>query len=163
MFDDVGGKTGDQKFARVAGDAGGADADLRRIADLVDLDHEIDVVLGDAGRSIGEGHQFFGQQDDLAGSRRIDLGIAQRAAARPSRDAVGIAEFIGGRDAEEGDIEGQLAAVDQFDPSAMGMDVDRLVHQAVRDGFGQLAAHAGSVDAPDHAAFDVGDQRRIAG
>ena len=45
----------------------------------------------------------------------------------------------------------------------MRVDLNRLVHQAMRDGIRQFAAHSGGVNTGNDAAFDVLNQRIVAG
>lgn len=156
-------KAGDQEFARVRRGARRADGNLRGISHLIDLDDPVDLILTDRRRRIREGNDLLGQHHDIARVMRVDHGVAERTATRAPRHAIGVAEWIAGGHAQEGDVDGDLAAFDQRDTTAVGVDVDRLVHQAVGNRLGELAAHSRGIDASDEAGFDVLDQHGVGG
>ena len=163
MLDHVRRIAGNHQLARVAGDARCADADFRRVAYALHLHDVVHLVLHQAGGHIGERHQLFGQQHYLAGKVRIHHGVAQRAAARFSVRAVGVAKLIAARHAEKRHVDIQLAVLEQLHAPAVGVNLHRLVHQPVGDGIRQPAAHAGGVNPGDDATLDMFDQRVIAG
>ena len=103
----------------------------------------------------------LGQQHDFVGVLRVGHGVAERAADALSVLAVGVAEGVADRHAEEGDVNFQLAAFHEVDAAAVRVDLYRLFENAGGDGVGQFAAQAGGVEFADHAVFDVLNQRRV--
>ena len=108
-----------------------------------------------------EGFNRFGEQHDFVGVLRVGHGVAERAADALSVLAVGVAEGVADRHAEEGDVNFQLAGFDEVDAAAVRVDLYRLFENAGGDGVGQFAAQAGGVEFADHAVFDVLDQGRV--
>ena len=76
---------------------------------------------------------------------------------------VGVAKLIAARHAEKRHVDIQLAVLKQLHAPAMGVNLHRLVHQPVGDGIRQPAAHARGVNPGDNAAFNMLDQRVVAG
>ena len=140
-----------------------SDRNLGRITNFIHLHDPVDLILTDAGRCIRVGDNFLRQHDDILGEMGIHHGIAQRTAARATGKAVGVAIGIASRDADEGDVDGDFSRLNEGTATTMGMHGNRLLHQTMRNGIGQLAAHAGSVDLPDHAILDMINERRIGG
>ena len=159
--DDFGAAAGDEQLARVGGHAGGICTNFRRIANGIHLHDVIDFVLGDAVRRGREGFNRFGEQHDFVGVLRVGHGVAERAADALSVLAVGVAEGVADRHAEEGDVDFQLAAFDEVDAAAVRVDLHGFFEDARRDGIGEFAAQAGGVEFADHAVFDVFDQGRV--
>ena len=77
--------------------------------------------------------------------------------------AVGVAKLIAARHAEKRHVDIQLAVLQELHAPAVGVNLHRLVHQPVGDGIRQPAAHSGGVNPGDDAAFNMLDQRVIAG
>ena len=77
--------------------------------------------------------------------------------------AVGVAKLIAARHAEKRHVDIQLAVLEQLHAPAVGVNLHRLVHQPVGDGVCQPAAHPRGVNPGDNAAFDMFDQRVVAG
>ncbi|MPN04920.1 hypothetical protein SDC9_152168 [bioreactor metagenome] len=61
MGDDICRAAGNQQFARVGGHSGGVSSDFIGIADLVYLDDQINLILGNAGRVVRIRQQLFRQ------------------------------------------------------------------------------------------------------
>ena len=152
--DEPGRPFGDEQVARVLGDPRRALADLGAVADLLHPDHIVHVVLRDAGRHAGVGHQMIG--DDDHGTRRpgVDEGIAQRTAGVGTGQAGGVAVFVGRGRADEGHVDFQFAGLDGPWPRPVRPQHHRIVHQAVDDGIAQFAADAAGLDAVDGALAD---------
>ena len=159
--DDFGAAASDEQLARVGGHARCVRTNFRRVANGIHLHDVIDFVLGDAVRRGREGFNRFGEQHDFVGVLRVGHGVAERAADALSVLAVGVAEGVADRHAEEGDVNFQLAGFDEVDAAAVRVDLYRLFENAGGDGVGQFAAQAGGVEFADHAVFDVLNQRRV--
>ena len=95
------------------------------VADGIHLHDVIDFVLGDAVRCGREVFYRFGQQYDFVGVLRVGHRIAERAADALSVLAVGVAEGVTDRHAEEGDVDFQLAGFDEVDAAAVRVNLYR--------------------------------------
>src|SRR5271165_5857991 len=125
MLHHVGRQARDQQLPRVLGGARRALADERRIADVVQVHDQVDVVLRNAGRMVRERHELRRQQNDRAGVLGVDLGVAERPADQLALRAAGVAELVAAGHAEERHVDLQLAALQQVHPSAMRVDLHR--------------------------------------
>ena len=157
---------GDEQLLRVLGEAGRAAHDAVGIAYVIDLYDVIHLAFGDAEGGVGEGNEVIGDYDALIGIERIELGIAQGAAAGAFLAvpvvAVGVAVGIAGGSAEERDVYMQLAGFDGRRPAAVGAEYDGEIHETVGDGVTQLAAEAAGLDMIHNAVLDVLDEGPMA-
>ena len=154
--------TGNKQFARVSGHTGRASADFCSIANAVNFDDQINLILLNACRIMRIRQQFFGKHHDLFCVVGINHCIAEGAAAGFTGVAVGITEFITGRDAEESHVDIQFAALYQMHTTAVRVDLHRFCQQTTGDLFRQWTTQAGGINAGNHALANVFYQRRMA-
>ncbi len=102
---------------------------------------------------------MVGDNDHPVGVARVAHGIAQRAAGRGPGHAVGVAHGVGRRSGNEGDVDVHAAGVDGIGPAAVAAEAHRLLQHALGYRAADAAAHVVGLNAGDHAAFDVVNQR----
>ena len=157
----------DDQFLRVLRVAGCAAHDALRVADVVHDHHVIHVGFGDGAGRVRELHEVIRDDDGRIRHAGVRTGVAQGAAHDGlvviSAVAVGVAERVAGRSAQESHVDVQLAGSDRFASAAVGAEDDGEIHQAAGDLFRQFSAHAGRFDVGDDALLDVLDQRRMYG
>ena len=165
VHDDFRSLLGEQNVTRVLRVANRTRRNLRRVADAIDFDHEIDIVLGNGIRHIGIGHEVVGQNHHLVGILGIGLGIAERATDRlgvlRARITGCVTRRVARRCAEESHVDVQVAVADGRATTAVRTEHNGFLHQTVRNLVGEFAAQSAGRNFRHHAVFDVLDERFV--
>ncbi len=102
-----------------ARDLGSAGDDLRRIADRFDFNDVVDVVALNLPGNAGERDEIVGDDDDVVGVDGVGERKAERAASRLAVGAVGVAEGVGGRGGDDGNVDVDFAILNGLPAAAM--------------------------------------------
>ena len=153
---------GNQQFARVSGHTGRACADFCGIANAIDFDDQINLILFNTGRVMRIRQQFLGEHDYLFRIVGIDHRIAEGAAAGFTGVTVGITKFVAGGDAEESHVDIQFTALYQMHTTTVRVDLYWFSQQTTGDFFRQWAAQTRGINAGDHTLTNMFYQRCMA-
>src|SRR6185436_1347908 len=114
-----GGPLRDEQPVGAPGDLGRPGDDLGRIADAVHAHDVVDVVPLDLPGKRGERHQMVGDHDHPVRVERVGEGEVEGAAGGRTVDAVRVAEGVGARRRDDGDVDVDLAVLDGLPAAAV--------------------------------------------
>ena len=146
-----------------SGDLGRPGDDLGRVADRVRTRRRSRRCCpGSATGCTGTGTRLSVTTMTWIGVDRVGEREAQRSARRRSVGAVGVAEGVGRRRGDDGDVDVDLAVLDRLPAAAVGPQHAETAHLAVGAVVAQRAVHA-ALDVVHHARVHQIDHRRVAG